>query len=910
MDETPSEQVQSYPQISHENNLLQNFFAQLKWFSLLQIVLTSLLFITYHNQLLALPGSAWAGVIITTNILFFIISIKSEHIHSANFDGVSWHLSAMAIALISGTAWGAGLAEAILNLTDSTIMIMVSAIAIAAGTLQLYANKKAALLYLFTAFSVVIATLLISQAALDIAELMTIFSVTLALTFALNQHSHFQSDSLESTEKIPQLKHGLNETQEQIEKLNIRIISAEEDKRSAENALTDAKRNASSAGMAKDEFLATMSHEIRTPLNGILPILEILSSTDLDVDQRDYLDTAVDSSKHLLSIIDDILDYSKIEAGKLELESVGINLRELVSSVTEMMSGSAGTKNLMLRSNIDSNVRLTARGDPVRLRQVLTNLVSNAIKFTEDGQVQIKVSLHKSTKTHNEILFAIKDTGIGMSKETASRLFSAFSQADASTTRIHGGTGLGLVICKRLVDLMGGKIGVKSQVGKGSIFWFAVPLLKAVGDIEPVRKGLDGARTLILGPPGQLFQRYNTFMTSWGLHTQRVDTSIEALDTLRQSARMGQRWSYDLLLIDSESVSQGIMTLIRNIRSEHSTHDIRIVIIAEQNSSATQLKRPDIQGIIHSPIAEHQLHSTLSAALDLIDHQEHSKTQSKEAKPTKEAETTSVPDGPLIGHALLVEDNPVNLRVAEKIVTSMGMTLATANNGQIAVDKLASGQFDLILMDCQMPILDGYQATKQIRAIEQTNGSHIPIIAMTANAMAGDREKCIASGMDDYLSKPLNRKLLKETLYKWLNKKTGLKANVDKNIPSKDHQQSAEKIKENISHSVIDKSIVEDLVEIMGDEFTELIQLYLQDTPVNLNKMKKAALTLDLEQLIAPAHSLKSTSANVGAISLSEISKEIELSSRLGTIQDPQEMVATAEKIFIQVARELKSIIS
>lgn len=889
-------------QINDQERLVQQFFANLRWFSILNIVSVALLFIPYFNILIHLTSLVWASSLVVISLAMLLVSQRSIHVHPVTFSEPPWALLPVFFAVFSGVLWGLGLGESLTNPEDLRFAALVAIAAISGGTLLLSADKAGSVAFAF--LSIATSVGIVYMFSVDHLFSLVIILAGLGIIFiviGVNKSANL-GHTLETGQEIGQIKAALKEAKEKEGHLRIELSAAKDEKEVAENNLASAQRNAESAGMAKDEFLATMSHEIRTPLNGILPILEMMQATDLDVDQKDYLDTAIDSSQHLLSIIDDILDYSKIEAGKLELESVGINLRELVASVTEMMSGSAESKNISLRSSIDPAVRLTARGDPVRLRQILTNLVSNAIKFTERGQVLIKVSLHKSTKTHNEILFAIKDTGIGMNKEVSSRLFQAFTQADASTTRLHGGTGLGLVICKRLVELMGGKIGVKSQIGKGSIFWFAVPLLKAAGDIEPARKGLDGARALILGAPGQQFQRYNTFMNSWGLHTLRVDTAIEAMDTLRQSVRMGKRWSYDLVMIDFETVHQGAMTLINNIRAEKNMADTRIVVIAESGTAGAQLKRPQVQGIVISPISEHQLHTSLSVALDLVDIQEIKQAEAakKVAESVKEIEQ-DVNDNPIMGHALLVEDNPVNLKVAEKVISKLGMTIETASNGQIAVDKVKNGQYDLILMDCQMPVLDGYQATGQIRELQKSEGLHTPIIAMTANAMAGDRDKCLQAGMDDYLSKPLDRTMLKQTLARWL-KRGGAQKPINpaavQNIPQ-----------QQVAHSVIDKQVVEDLIEIMGDDFVELLQIYLQDTPKNLRLMKQAAENMDFENLVTPAHSLKSSSANVGAMSLSGIAKEIELGSREANLQDPAEMVETAEKIFLNVSRELRALI-
>src|SRR5215831_15020890 len=357
----------------------------------------------------------------------------------------------------------------------------------------------------------------------------------------------------------------INELQAELDKL--RHMQAE---------LLHAKQTAEAAMMSKSEFLATMSHEIRTPLNGIIPLLDILLSSPLAPDQQDYLQTAYKSANELLRIVDDILDYSKIEASKLVLESVVLNLRDTADSVKRLFEKNAEAKQLRLSVNIEPSVRLSVRGDPVRLRQILTNLVSNAIKFTPKGGVAVQISKRGETRTHSEVLFVVKDTGVGLAPEAAAKLFQPFSQADATTTRVHGGTGLGLVICKRLVELMGGKIGVRSELGKGSVFWFSVPFLKAPGDVEHARRSLRGARALILGSDAALNKRLNAYFAGWHMMHLHTVSVADALAKLRSSATMGESWAYDVLIVDINAVAGSPGTLLRSIVSDTALERLRI----------------------------------------------------------------------------------------------------------------------------------------------------------------------------------------------------------------------------------------------------------------------------------------------------------------------------------------------
>ena len=359
--------------------------------------------------------------------------------------------------------------------------------------------------------------------------------------------------------------------------------------KSLERELLEAKQTAEAAVMAKGEFLATMSHEIRTPLNGIIPMLDLLLNSRLAADQQDFVRTAYTSSRQMLRIVDDILDYSKLEANKLQLETTSFNLRELLDSIVRLMERPAEGKGLRLNLQLDSAVRLAVRGDPVRLRQVLTNLVSNSLKFTERGNITVNVTRKGETRTAHELRFEVRDTGIGISKENLGNLFRAFGQADASTTRLYGGTGLGLVICKRIIDLMGGKIGVDSEPGRGSTFWFEVPLLKAVGDTQGNRQDLNGAKVLVLSNDPALAQRLQQAGPGWGAHMTVVATTQDALNALRAALGRGGAWVFDLLLVDLNSVRSTAIALHRNLQRSAEFESLPVVYLRGQDASPAEL---------------------------------------------------------------------------------------------------------------------------------------------------------------------------------------------------------------------------------------------------------------------------------------------------------------------------------
>ncbi|MBS0381208.1 MAG: response regulator [Proteobacteria bacterium] len=675
--------------------------------------------------------------------------------------------------------------------------------------------------------------------------------------------------------------------------------------RGVQRELLAAKQSAEAAMLAKSEFLASMSHEIRTPLNGILPLLDIVLGTELSPAQREYLVTANASAKELLRIVDDILDYSKAEAGKLDLESVSVNIRDLVDSVKRLLEKPAEAKGLAMRAVVDPDVRPVVRGDPMRIRQILTNLMGNAIKFTQRGGVSVRVSKRNDSATQHELLFAVRDTGIGLAADAAARLFQPFTQADASVTRRYGGTGLGLTICKKLVDLMGGRIGVRSEPGRGSVFWFTIPFEKVPGDISVPHKNLSGSRVLLAASPLRA-QHIMPVLATMEMDATQIGDAAAAFARLRQAAPLGRTFSYDLLVIDAGSVTGDVAGLLKGILGDRQLDSLRLLALGLDAA-------PDSRVLIAPARAD-------DAALRQGVRSAFGAATQPRAQPVLSVPVLPAvaPAGggeqPLVGQVLLVEDHPVNQKVAQKLLERLGLTVDVAENGEVALDKLRARPYAMVLMDCQMPVLDGYSATRRLRELESGQGKpRTPVIAMTAHAMSGDRERCLQAGMDDYLSKPLDRHLLEETLVRWMQQSPlAAAAPADGGEPALDAipvlttEAHRPAMQTPLPPDTLDTTTLVDLEDIMGDELVTLIDAYLRDGDTRMRNLHEAAERGDATEVGKLAHSLKSSSANLGAVPLANRARQVEEAARNGTLAHPADSVAALEKLYANASAALR----
>lgn len=708
--------------------------------------------------------------------------------------------------------------------------------------------------------------------------------------FELEQHRrHLENLVAKRTEELQRANAELEETVEQ---------------------LKVAKEEAEAASRAKSQFLANMSHEIRTPLNGVLGMVELLLQTPLNERQKHLVDMIRSSGQALLTVINDVLDFSKIEAGRMEINSMEFELKELVEEATAIFAGQAHSKGLELVCVVDPEVPARVWGDPDRVRQVLINLIGNAVKFTERGEVVCRVYCASSQGNHAHLTFEVRDTGIGIPKDKQKIIFDPFSQVDGSTTRRFGGTGLGLAIARHLVELMGGTMELESELGRGSVFRFRLTM--PVGAWKPSMNGealrtLQGLRALVVDDYPINRQILCHTLTGWGMVCDEAENGHQALERVRNMAAQGIL--YDVVFLDMDMPDMNGLELACNIKKMPQCAGVELVMLSSMQVASNKTNQEHgIRHFLTKPVRTSSLYNCLITLFRDRKSRMSAVETSRDVIPKAASPIKEIAPGRKV---LVVEDNQVNQEFCRGLLELFGCQVDIACNGLQALDKLRKETYDLVFMDCQMPEMDGYEATREFRKMEAERsgvGRRTPVVALTAHATLEDREKCLAAGMDDYLSKPFKIEQMRAILEKYLRMDSVRETGEGKRL-----EESASRVTGTVDAEVLDMKVIESIRSLHkpGREnlLHRMIRLYLQRSPELIEEMRQSLKEGDMVRLQRAAHTLKSTSASMGIQRVAKLSLDLELMASKNRLEEPEQLIDSIEQEFLRARPHLEALL-